>query len=67
MKKVLGKMSSRKFVVLIIATVAFFLSKLDSKEWIIVACIYIGGNVFKQMVELLKELIKSKRVIGEKE
>lgn len=51
--KFLGKMSSRKFYIEVIATVALFLGKINGREWIVVSCIYIGGNVLKSLVEIL--------------
>lgn len=48
-----GKIKSRKFLVEVIATVALFLGKITGKEWILVSCIYIGGNVLKYLVEIL--------------
>ena len=53
-KSFLGKIKSRKFLVFVTATVAMFIGKVDGKEWIVVSCIYIGGNVLKYLVEILK-------------
>ena len=52
-KSFFGKIKSRKFIVEVIATVALFLKIIDGNQWIIVSCIYIGGNVLKYLVEIL--------------
>jgi hypothetical protein len=58
--KLLGKINSRKFYVEIVATVALFMGKITGKEWILVSCIYIGGNVLKYLVELLTSYVKKR-------
>ena len=39
----------RKFLVLVIGTVALLLGKLDSWHWVAVAGLYIGGNVIQKL------------------
>jgi len=51
-KEFFGKIKSRKFIVEVIATVALFLKVINGNQWIIVSCIYIGGNVLKYLVEI---------------
>ena len=59
-KSFFGKIKSRKFIVEVIATVALFVGVIDGNQWIIVSCIYIGGNVLKYLVEILLAKYKSK-------
>lgn len=54
MKDWLGRIKSRKFLVWVTASVAMFVGKIDGKAWIIVSCIYIGGNVLKGLIEVFK-------------
>ena len=43
------KLWSRKFWVLVLATVGLYMGKLDSWAWVVVAGMYIGGNVFQKL------------------
>ena len=49
-----SKMKSRKFIVEVVATIALFTGHITGKEWIVVSSIYIGGNVLKWGVDILK-------------
>lgn len=48
-ERVLLKLWSRKFWVLILATVGLYMGKLDSWAWVAIAGIYIGSNVIQKL------------------
>ena len=49
-ERFLFKLGSRKFWILVIATAALFLGKVDQWGWIAVASVYIGANVLQKAV-----------------
>lgn len=54
MKEFLSRISSRKFLFWVTATVLLLLSRISSKEWILCSVIFIGGKVLEILFDLLK-------------
>lgn len=52
--KKLGKFSSRKLIVFILATLFFCLSWVSPEQWIYIAVAYVGTQSFVDIVERLK-------------
>lgn len=62
MKNFLSRISSRKFLVWLVATGALFIGKIEGNLWAVISCIYIGGNVLKYLVEILKTSFSKKEL-----
>jgi len=45
----LHKISSREFIVFIVATILLVLSKLDSQSWILVAMAFMGFRTWQKI------------------
>ncbi len=49
-----NKLLPKKFIVFVIATIGLFMHLLNGPQWTIVAGIYIGGNVLRQLLGVKK-------------
>ena len=54
MKKLFGKLISRKVLFYILATVFFAIGKMNANEWIICSSIFIGLNAVEKIAHLIK-------------
>jgi len=50
----LSKMTSRKLIVFIVATICFFIGKLDAEHWMYVSICYIGAQTLADMIYTMK-------------
>lgn len=50
MKQLWTIIGGRKFLVLVLGTVGLLFGRLDSWSWVVVAGLYIGGNVAQKVL-----------------
>lgn len=48
-----NRMSSRKLLVFIVASVFLYFGKLDNNSWVIIACVYVGSNALEKAIGLM--------------
>ena len=50
----LQKITSRKLLVFIVATICFFMGKLDAEHWMYLSVCYIGAQTLADMIYTMK-------------
>lgn len=48
-REILYKIGGRKFIAFIIATILFFIDKIDAKMWLIAFSVYVGANAIDSL------------------